>query len=84
VNDLRRNWKEIIVASLRHFPTLKWTVCMNCLRFLGRWDYGFKSYSRHGCLMCVCVYSVIVFPLFRLRTSDELITRPKSPTVFEN
>jgi hypothetical protein len=34
---------------------------MNCLRLRGRWDYGFESHSRHGCLVCVCVYSVIVF-----------------------
>jgi hypothetical protein len=32
---------------------------MNCLRSLERWDHGFKSHSRHGCLcvrlFCVCV-----------------------------
>jgi hypothetical protein len=32
---------------------------MNCLPSLGRWDRGFESHSRHGCLclrlFCVCV-----------------------------
>jgi hypothetical protein len=32
---------------------------MNCLRLLERWDRGFESSSRHGCLciplLCVCV-----------------------------
>jgi hypothetical protein len=32
---------------------------MNCLRSSERWDYGFESHSRHGCLcvrlFCVCV-----------------------------
>jgi hypothetical protein len=32
---------------------------MNCLRSLERWDRGFESYSRHGCLyghlFCVCI-----------------------------
>jgi hypothetical protein len=33
---------------------------MNCLRSLGRWNRGFETHSRHGCLVCVCVYSVFV------------------------
>jgi hypothetical protein len=33
---------------------------MNCLRFLGRWDRGFESHLRHGCVVCLCVYSVFV------------------------
>jgi hypothetical protein len=33
---------------------------MNCLPSLGCWDRGFKSHSGHGCLVCVCVYSVCV------------------------
>jgi hypothetical protein len=32
---------------------------LNCLRLLERWDRGFESLSRHGCLyirlFCVCV-----------------------------
>jgi hypothetical protein len=32
-----------------------------CLRSLGRWDRGFESHSRHGYLVCVCVYSVFFF-----------------------
>jgi hypothetical protein len=32
---------------------------MNCVRWLERWDRGFESHSRHGCLclrlICVCV-----------------------------
>jgi hypothetical protein len=32
---------------------------MNCIRSLERWDRGFESHSRHGCLcvrlFCVCV-----------------------------
>jgi hypothetical protein len=31
---------------------------MNCLRSLGRWDRGFESHSRHGCMcvfiLCLC------------------------------
>jgi hypothetical protein len=31
---------------------------MNCLPSLGRWDHGFESHSRHGCLcafiVCLC------------------------------
>jgi hypothetical protein len=27
---------------------------------LGRWDCAFDSHSGHGCLVCVCVYSVCV------------------------
>jgi hypothetical protein len=33
---------------------------MNCLRSLGRWDRGFKSHSRHGHLVVLCVHSVFV------------------------
>jgi hypothetical protein len=33
---------------------------MNCLRSLGSWDRMFESHTRHGCLVCVCVYSVFV------------------------
>jgi hypothetical protein len=33
---------------------------MNCLLSLGRWDCGFESHSRHGCLVCVWVYSVFI------------------------
>jgi hypothetical protein len=32
----------------------------HCLLTLGRWDRGFESHSRHGCLVCVPVYSVFV------------------------
>jgi hypothetical protein len=47
---------------------------MHCLRSLGRWDRGFKTNTRHGCLTCVCVF---------LCLCDELITRPRSLTVCE-
>jgi hypothetical protein len=33
---------------------------MYCLRSLGSRVRGFKSHTRHGCLVCVCVYSVFV------------------------
>jgi hypothetical protein len=33
---------------------------MNCLRSLGSWDSWFESHTMHGCLVCVCVYSVCV------------------------
>jgi hypothetical protein len=33
---------------------------MNCFHALGRWDRGFESHLGHGCLVCVCVYSVFV------------------------
>jgi hypothetical protein len=33
---------------------------MNCLCTLGHWDHGFESHSWHGCLVCVCIYSVFV------------------------
>jgi hypothetical protein len=56
--------------GLRHLlSSLAWTLAghsgravwgMNCLRSLGRWDRGFESHLRHGCLVCVCVYSVLV------------------------
>jgi hypothetical protein len=29
-------------------------------RSLARWNRGFESHSSHGCLVCVCVYSVCV------------------------
>jgi hypothetical protein len=46
---------------------------MNCLRSLKRWDRGFESHSGHGCLLCVCVYSVFVLPCVQvsaLRRAD--------------
>jgi hypothetical protein len=49
---------------------------MQCLHSFRRRDLAFESHTRHGCLVCVCVYSV-----FRQRSCDELITRPRSPTV---
>jgi hypothetical protein len=52
---------------------------MYCLRSLGSRDRGFESHSRHGCLVCVCVYVVLC-----LGRGDKLITRPKSPTVYKN
>jgi hypothetical protein len=33
---------------------------MNCLRSLERWDRGFESRSRHGCLFCVRLFCVCV------------------------
>jgi hypothetical protein len=33
---------------------------MNSLRSLGSWDRGFESHTRHGCWVCLCVYSVFV------------------------
>jgi hypothetical protein len=33
---------------------------MNCLPSIGTWDRGFEFHTRHGCLVCVCVYSVFV------------------------
>jgi hypothetical protein len=33
---------------------------VNCLRLLERWDRGFESYSRHGCLYCVRLFSVVL------------------------
>jgi hypothetical protein len=33
---------------------------MNCLLSFGRWDHGFESQLGHGCLVCMCVYSVFV------------------------
>jgi hypothetical protein len=56
---------------------------MYCLRSLGSWDHGFESHSRHGCLMCVCVFLCLCCTVFRYRPCDELITRPRSPTVCE-
>jgi hypothetical protein len=45
----------------------QWPRCkgMNCLHLLERWDRGFESHSRHGCLypfICVCV--VLCRPLW--------------------
>jgi hypothetical protein len=56
---------------------------MNCLCSLGRWDRGFESHLRHGCFVCVCVYSLLCCPVFRQRPCDGLITHPRSPTVCE-
>jgi hypothetical protein len=49
---------------------------MYCLPSLGSCGRGFESRTKHGCLVRVCVYSVFVLWL-----CDELITRPRSPTV---
>jgi hypothetical protein len=41
-------------------------VCdMNCLRSLERWDHGFESHSRHGCLYCVRLFCVYVLRVGR-------------------
>jgi hypothetical protein len=45
---------------------------------VGCWDRGFESRSRHGCLSLVFLCCVF---LCRYRPCDELITRPRSPTV---
>jgi hypothetical protein len=47
---------------------------MNCLRSLERWDRGFESRSRHGCL-CVRLFCVCV-----VRPCEGLSTRSRSPT----
>jgi hypothetical protein len=78
VNDyLRRLWKEIILAFLKVFLHMK-VDCVHehYLLSVGRWFHGFEYHLRHGCLVCVCVYSVFVFPVFMLRPCDELISRP--------
>jgi hypothetical protein len=54
------------------------------LHSLGSRDRGFKSHTRHGCLVCVCVYSEFVLSCVRKRPCEELITRPRSPTVCKN
>jgi hypothetical protein len=41
---------------------------MNCLRSLGRWNRRFESHSGHGCLVCVCVYSVFVLSCVSVAT----------------
>jgi hypothetical protein len=82
----------LLLSFLAYFPILKikwrllgylgrseWT---RGLRLLQRWDRGFESHSRYGCLcafilcMCCCVC--------RQRPSDWLITSPRSPPVCVN
>jgi hypothetical protein len=41
---------------------------MNCLRSLGSWDRGFDSHTKHGCLVCVCVYSMSVLSCVYIET----------------
>jgi hypothetical protein len=44
---------------------------LNCLRSLERWDRGFESLSRHGCLYCVRLYCVcFVLCVETLRRAD--------------
>jgi hypothetical protein len=53
---------------------------MNCFRSLERWDRGFESRSRHGCLYCVrllCVY-IVLHVGTGLATARS--SRPSSPT----
>jgi hypothetical protein len=57
---------------------------MYCLRSLGSRDRGFESQTRHECLVCVCVFLCLCCPVFRQRHCDELITRPRGPTVCKN
>jgi hypothetical protein len=53
--------------------------CIHSLRSLGSRDRGLESHSGHGCLVFMCVrFSVFVY---RYRPCDEMITRPRSPTV---
>jgi hypothetical protein len=33
---------------------------MNCLFSLESRDHGFESHTRHGCILCVCVYSAFI------------------------
>jgi hypothetical protein len=56
---------------------------MNSLRSLRRWGRGFESHLRRRCLVCVCFILCLCCPVFRQRPCDELITRPRSPTVCE-
>jgi hypothetical protein len=55
---------------------------MNCLRSLGRCDWGFESRSRHGCLVCMRLFCVCVFLCLR-RPCDWLITRPRRTSICE-
>jgi hypothetical protein len=54
--------------------------CMNCLRPFGRWDHGFESHSRHGCLcvrlFCVCLVLCLGSGL---ATSWSLVQRVLAP-----
>jgi hypothetical protein len=51
---------------------------MNSLRPLKRWDRGFESLLRHGCLCAFIMY--LCCPVCRQRPCGRLIPRPKSPT----
>jgi hypothetical protein len=49
--------------ALSHCSTIKFDnrlMYVNFLRSLGHWDRGFESHLRHGCLVCIYVYSVFV------------------------
>jgi hypothetical protein len=53
---------------------------MNCLRSLERWDRGFESHSRHGCL---CAFILCLnCPVCRQRPCDGLITRPRAYSAY--
>jgi hypothetical protein len=45
---------------------------MNCLRSLERWDCGFESHSRHGCL-CVRLFCVVLCVGTGLATGSSLV-----------
>jgi hypothetical protein len=53
---------------------------MNCFRSLERWNRGFESHSRHGCLYCVRLFRVFWCCVYRYRPCNGLIPRSRSPT----
>jgi hypothetical protein len=62
--EIIRTLIEILCMMMRMLLIHMFSVCMthslNCLRSLGRWDRGFESRSRHGCLMCMRLFCVCV------------------------
>jgi hypothetical protein len=58
---------------------------MNCLRSLGRCDREFESHLGHGCLECICVYSVCVaLYLGRSLATDQSLVQTVLPIVYRS
>jgi hypothetical protein len=73
LQEYRRNLLTLCLGTADHSGHI------NCLRSLGRWDRGFGSHSRHGCLSAFILCSCC--PVCRQRPCEGLITRLRSPTV---
>jgi hypothetical protein len=73
INRQRSDLYKRLRCTAGHGSRAVWG--MYCLRSLASRDRGFGSHARHGCLVCVCVYSVCVVLCLRrgLATSWSLV-----------